>query len=111
MVNLRTRRVARTISVGSRFGSGTMPVAVALNPSGARLFVAESGADALAAIRVPGKGTPAKQDWTIVGRVPTAEQPEAVLTSAAARRPARAADLDRRPGRRHRADSQGPEPR
>jgi YVTN family beta-propeller protein len=82
MVNLSTRRVQRTISINSGFGSGTMPVALALNPSGARLFVAESGADALGVIRVPGKGTPGKQDWSIVGRIPTAEEPEAVLTSA-----------------------------
>ena len=90
VVDLNTRRVERTISVGSSFGSGTMPVAAALDPSGSRLFVAESGADALAVIRVPGKGTPAKQDWSIVGRIPTAEQPEAVLTSSAGGgRPAR----------------------
>ena len=82
VVNLQTRRVVRTISVDSSFGLGTSPVALALNPSGTRLFVAESGADALAVIRLPGKGTPAKQDWTIVGRVPTAEEPEAVLASA-----------------------------
>jgi YVTN family beta-propeller protein len=90
VVNLRTRRVARTISVGSHFGLGTMPVALALAPSGARLFVAESGADALAVIRLPGKGTSARRDWTIVGRVPTAEEPEAVLASAVHRgQPAR----------------------
>ena len=83
VVNLRTRRVARTISVRSRFGLGTIPVSVALAPSGTRLFVALSGADALTVIRVPGKETPARRDWTIVGRIPTAEQPEAVLTSAA----------------------------
>ncbi len=83
VVNLSTRRVTRTISVASSFGLGTIPVAVALAPSGTRLFVAESGADALAVIRLPGKGTPAKQDWTTVGRVPTAEEPEAVLTNSA----------------------------
>jgi len=89
-VNLSTRRVLRTISVRSSFGLGTMPTALDLSPSGARLFVALSGADALAVIRVPGKGTPAKQDWTIVGRIPTAEQPEGVLTTAAqSGRPAR----------------------
>ena len=90
VVNLRTRRVARTISVRSSFGLGTIPVALALAPSGARLFVAESGADALAVIRLPGNGTPARQDWTVVGRVPTAEEPEAVLTAPAqGGRPAR----------------------
>ncbi len=90
VVNLSTRRVLRTISLGSRLGSGTQPVAPALGPSGNRLFVAESGADAVAAIRLPGKGTPAGQAWSVVGRVPTAEQPEAVLTSPArGGRPAR----------------------
>ena len=83
VVNLRTRRVTRTISVRSRFGLGTMPVSVALAPSGAPLFVALSGADALAVIRVPSKRSPAARDWTLVGRIPTAEQPEAVLTRAA----------------------------
>ncbi len=110
VVNLSTRQVVRTISLGSRFGSGTQPVAPALGPSGNRLFVAESGADAVAAIRLPGKGTPARQAWSVVGRIPTAEQPEAVLTSSATRRPARATDLDRGPRGRHRAASQGPQP-
>ncbi len=79
VVDLSTRRVLRTVSVGSPYGSGTMPVALALDPSGARLFVAQSGADALAVIRVPSKGT----KFTIAGRIPTAEEPQAVLTSAA----------------------------
>ena len=90
VVDLSTRRVTRTISVRSHFGSGTMPVALALAPSDTRLFVAEAGADALSVIRLPGNGTPAKLNFTIVGRVPTAEQPEAVLTSSArGARPAR----------------------
>src|ERR1035441_6124403 len=38
VVILRTRRVARTISVRSSFGLGTIPVALALAPSRARLF-------------------------------------------------------------------------
>jgi DNA-binding beta-propeller fold protein YncE len=83
VVNLTTRSVARTISVGNKFGMGTSPVALALDPSGARLFVAESGADTVAAIQLPVEGVPARLDWTIVGRIPTAEEPEAVLTSAA----------------------------
>jgi YVTN family beta-propeller protein len=89
-VDIRTRRVTRTISVGSPFGLGTIPVALALGPAGKRLFVAESGADAVAAIRLPGKATPARLNWSVIGRVPTAEQPEAVLTSPAqGGRPAR----------------------
>ncbi len=82
-VNLESRRVLQTNSVSSIVGSRTMPGALALSPSGARLFIALSGADALAVIRVPGKGTAAKRNRSIVGRIPTAEQTEAVLTTAA----------------------------
>ena len=84
VVNLSTRRVVRTISVGQRLRIGHDARSRSRSdPAGTRLFVAESGADALAVIRLPGKGTPARQAWTIVGRIPTAEQPEAVLTSRA----------------------------
>ncbi len=83
VVNLSTRRVMRTIAIASGYGSGTMPVALALGRRDSRLFVAESGADALAVIRLPGGRTPAHQAWTTVGRIATAEQPEAVLTSSA----------------------------
>ncbi len=83
VVNLKTRRLERTISVKRSTGLGTMPTAVALSPSGNRLFVAESGADELSVIRVPSRGTPAAQDWTMVGAVATADEPEAVLTAAA----------------------------
>ena len=48
VVDLRRWRVERTISVGRSAGLGTMPVALAIGPRGARLFVAESGADAVA---------------------------------------------------------------
>jgi hypothetical protein len=83
VVNLHTRRVERTISVGRSAGLGTMPAALALAPSGKRLFVAESGADEISVIRLPSRGTPPALNWTIVGRIPTADQPEAVLTTAA----------------------------
>ena len=57
VVDLRRRRVERTISVGRSAGLGTMPVALALSPDGARLFVAESGADEIAVIRLPSPKT------------------------------------------------------
>jgi DNA-binding beta-propeller fold protein YncE len=82
VVNLRRRRVVRTISVARSAGLGTMPVAVTLAPNGQRLFVAESGADEISVIRVPSRGTRRALDWTIVGRIPTADEPEAVLSSA-----------------------------
>jgi DNA-binding beta-propeller fold protein YncE len=89
VVDIRKRKVERTIWVGRQAGLGTMPVAVALSPSGTRLFVAESGADELAVIALPGAGTATSQRWKVVGRIPTASQPQAVATSrATATRPA-----------------------
>jgi DNA-binding beta-propeller fold protein YncE len=83
VVDLEKRTVERTISVGRPAGLGTMPVALALDPAGDRLFVAESGADEIAAIRLPGGSSPSTLDWSVVGRIPTADQPQAVVTVAA----------------------------
>jgi len=83
VVDLKHWRVERTISVGRKEGLGTMPVAVCLSPNGLRLFVAQSGADSIAVIRLPGSGTKKAQNWTIAGHIPTAEDPQAVLTSPA----------------------------
>jgi hypothetical protein len=84
VVNLRRRRVERTISVGRSAGLGTMPVALALGPNGARLFVAESGADEIAVIRLlTWHAGRARSSWTLVGRIPVADQPQAVVTVAA----------------------------
>jgi YVTN family beta-propeller protein len=83
VVDVKKRAVERTISVGRPVGLGTMPVALALDPAGDRLFVAESGAEEIAAIRLPGGSTVPALDWTVVGRIPTADQPQAVVTVAA----------------------------
>ena len=85
VVDLADRTVERTISVGRSAGLGTQPVAVALSPLGDRLFVADSGSDELVVVRVPVPGAEASDtDWTEVGRIPTADQPQAVATAAAA---------------------------
>lgn len=99
VVDLADREVERTISVGRPEGLGTMPVAVALNPTGDRLFVAESGADEIAVIAVPDADADettaepvasADGGWTLIGRIPTSQQPQAVVTAPAADgRPAR----------------------
>jgi len=91
VVDLHRRRVERTISVGRSAGLGTMPVALALSPNGARLFVAESGADEIAVIRLPGRQARPALDWRLVGRIPTSEDPQVVVTAAA--RGGRAAQL------------------
>ena len=81
VVDLHRWRVERTISVGRSAGLGTMPVALAISPNGARLFVAESGADAIAVIRLPSPLTKSASDWTLVGHIPTAEDPQVVVTA------------------------------
>lgn len=83
VVDVRKRAVERTISVGRDAGLGTMPVAVALSPNEDRLYVAESGADELAVVNLPGATTPRGTAWMLTGRIPTASQPQAVVTSAA----------------------------
>jgi DNA-binding beta-propeller fold protein YncE len=89
VVDLRTWRVKRTISVGRSAGLGTMPVALGLSPNGERLFVAESGADAIGVIRLPSKYSKRSSDWTLVGHIPTSQDPQAVVTAAAhGKRPA-----------------------
>jgi len=83
VVDVLHRRVERTISVGRSAGLGTMPVALALSPRGRRLFVAESGADEIAVIRLPGPKSRPRLEWKLLGRIPTAEDPQAVVTAAA----------------------------
>lgn len=83
VIDLRKRAVERTIWVGWPTGLGTIPTALALSPSGDRLFVTESGADELAVVALPGTSTPKGTAWTLVGRIPTAAQPQAVAAVAA----------------------------
>ena len=82
VVDLAGRKVERTISVGHPQGLGTKPVSLALTRDGTRLVVAESGADELSVIALPGAIEDAA-DWTVIGRIPTAAQPQAVVTTSA----------------------------
>jgi YVTN family beta-propeller protein len=94
VIDLRKRRVERTISVGRVAGLGTMPVALALDPRQARLYVAESGADEVAVVQLPGAGVRKGTAWTVLGRIPTADQPQSVVTlPAGGARPASVAYL------------------
>ena len=83
VVDLEDWEVERTISVGRSEGLGTMPVALALSPDESRLFVAESGVDAIAVFRLPSPATPTALEWTLVGDIPVAEDPQVVLTTEA----------------------------
>ena len=90
VINLSTRTRERTLSVRRQSGLGSMPTSVVLSPASDRLFVCESGADAVSVFRVPADGVTRPGDWTMVGRLATASQPEVVLTTRAqAGRPAR----------------------
>ena len=83
VVDLKQRSVERTISVGRSAGLGTMPVAVAL--------VAERGPPVRrrSGRRRDRRHPPARSsdraelDWTVVGRIPIADDPQAVVTVAA----------------------------
>ena len=83
VVDMSSWTVERTISVGRSAGLGTMPVALAISPDGSRLFVAESGADAIGVVRLPSPQGASPLDWTLVGHIPTAEDPQVVVTTAA----------------------------
>jgi len=83
VINIPQRKVEATVSVGDPAGLGTKPTSVALSPDGTRLFATLSGADAVAVVAIPGKAKPVASDWRVVGRIPTAAQPQAVATSAA----------------------------
>jgi YVTN family beta-propeller protein len=83
VVNLEEFAVERTISVGRKEGLGTMPVALAISADDSRLFVAESGTDSLAVLRLPGTTPSATVDWTLVGNIPTSEDPQVVATAPA----------------------------
>jgi DNA-binding beta-propeller fold protein YncE len=83
VVDLSTWSVVRTISLARSAGLGTMPVALSTSPDGSRLYVAESGADALAVIYLPSPSTPRGLEWTVLGHIPTSEDPQAVLATPA----------------------------
>lgn len=81
VIDLRSRTVERSIWVGRSAGLGTKPTAVALSPTGDRLFVTESGADEIAVIALPARTTAKRQRWDVIGRIPTAAQPQAVAVA------------------------------
>ena len=74
VLDTRTMRVARVLSVRRPEGIGASPVDVAVTPDGARLLVAESGTDAVSVFRLPGRtGRPGA--YTRLGLIPTASYP------------------------------------
>ena len=86
VLDTKALRLLRTLSVERPQGLGTSPVDVAVTPDGTRLWVAEAGGDELAAFALPAarrpKGSP--RAWSLIGRIPTAEYPAAVVATPAA---------------------------
>jgi DNA-binding beta-propeller fold protein YncE len=74
VLDTRKRTVERTLSVERPEGLGTSPVDLAVTPGGARLLVAEAGADDIAVFALPGARA-AAGDWQLIGHIPTAQYP------------------------------------
>jgi DNA-binding beta-propeller fold protein YncE len=97
VIDTRTMTLARSLSTARAEGQGTSPVDLAVTPDGAQLYVAEAGADELAAFRL--------SDFALVGRVPIASTPQGVAVAPASANECDVAAVRRRAKRRvrHRA--------
>ena len=82
VINIAKLAVERTVYVGIPAGLGTRPVGLALAPAEDRLYVAQSGDDEVSVVALPTASEPAKTDWTVIGRIPTTDQPQAVAVGA-----------------------------
>ena len=111
VVNLNTRRVVRTISVGSSFGlrddagcsrAGSIRRAVVRG----RVWCRCGGGDPSA-----GQGNAGNAGLHARRSCPDGRAARSGAHQFHGRRAAGTVDLDRRPGRRHRANSRGPQPR
>lgn len=80
VLDTRSLRVVRRLSVRRLAGLGAYPVAAAVAPDGRRLLVAEAGTDAVAVFRLPGGAGP---PFTLAGRIPVAAFPTDVEAVAA----------------------------
>jgi hypothetical protein len=67
VVNLKSGKLAKSLSVDRSQGGGESPVALAISPDDKRLFVAESAADELAVFSLP--------SGKLIARIPTAAYP------------------------------------
>ncbi len=109
VIDTASLTLAHTVSVGRSQGLGTAPNALTVTPDGRQLVVAESGADELAVISLPGApgaGAPSVPEYSLIGRIPTAQYPSDVRVTPGALCPtgdvARAPGRARSPVRRHR---------
>jgi DNA-binding beta-propeller fold protein YncE len=89
VVNTKSMRVVRMLSVGRPQGNGTTPVQLNVTGDGCYLISADAGEDALALFRLPGPRHHCKKAyggkhwraWKLAGRVPTAAYPVAAAAT------------------------------
>ena len=89
VVDTKSMRVERMLSVGRRQGNGTTPVQVSVTHDGCLVISADAGEDALALLRLPGPRKHCKRTyggkhwraWRLAGRVPTAAYPVAAAST------------------------------
>ena len=85
VIDLASRALVAYVSVGRTEGIGTAPLALAESPDGTRLYVANSGEDAVAVIGLPTHSTDAS-GFQLIGRLPTAAYPSAVAVTSDGKR-------------------------
>ena len=82
VINLAKRAVERTVYVGISAGLGTRPIGLAVAPAQDRRYVAQSGDDEVSVVSLPSGSAAAATDWTVIGRIPTTDQPQTVAVGA-----------------------------
>ena len=89
VIDTRSMRVERTLSVERRHRNGTTPVGLAVSADGCYLISADAGEDALALFRLPAArhrctrryGGRRWRAWKLAGRIPTAAYPVAAAAT------------------------------
>jgi sugar lactone lactonase YvrE len=84
VIDVARQQLERELPAGRPEGLGTAPDALAVTPDGSELLVAEGGANEISVFALPGKaagGTPTA-DYSLIGRIPTAQYPTDVQAAA-----------------------------
>ncbi|MDE0855875.1 MAG: hypothetical protein OSA97_15785, partial [Nevskia sp.] len=81
VLSTQSDSVTRFISLQRKEGFGAAPVALALAPDEATLYVADAGEDAVAAIALSDRGNGGAKAYTVIGRIPTADYTQDVAVT------------------------------
>jgi YVTN family beta-propeller protein len=99
VIDTSSLQVIRTLSVGRPEGLGTAPDAATVTPDGRELLVAEGGADELSVFSL--------HDFSLVGRIPTAEYPTDVQVTSATANPCTKAPAKPKPKKKKKKIKKG----